>query len=67
MFNYYLQYVIEFCQEFDPTETLMMIANDPDKRLAIFSAPDTNVPLSYVLDDLWVKLGFLPIENESLG
>ena len=28
IFNYYLQCIIEFSQQFDPTETLMIIAND---------------------------------------
>lgn len=67
LFNYYLQCIIEFCQQFDPTETLMIIANDPVRREFIHSAPDTPVPLSYIITDLWPKLGFLPIDPENPG
>lgn len=67
IFNYYLQCIIEFSQQFDPTETLMIIANDPERRDFINSAPDTLVPLSYITTDLWPKLGFLPIDPENPG
>ena len=45
----------------------MIIAHDPVRRDHIHSAPDTLVPLSYIINDLWPKLGFLPIEPESPG
>ena len=45
----------------------MIIANDPIRRDFIHSAPETNVPLSYITDDLWPKLGFLPIDPENPG
>lgn len=32
LFNYYLACIIEFSQQFDPTDTLMQIANDPERR-----------------------------------
>lgn len=67
IFNYYLQCIIEFSQQFDPTETLMIIANDPERREFIHNAPDTLVPLSYITSDLWPKLGFLPIDPENPG
>jgi len=67
IFNYYLQCIIEFSQQFDPTETLMIIANDPERRECIHSAPDTQVPLSFITTDLWPKLGFLPIDPENPG
>ena len=67
IFNYYLQCIIEFSQQFDPTETLMIIANDPIRREFIHTAPDIPVPLSYIIDDLWPKLGFLPIDPENPG
>ena len=62
-----MQCIIEFSQQFDPTETLMIIANDPERREFIHSAPDTLVPLSYITTDLWPKLGFLPIDPENPG
>lgn len=40
LFNYYLELVIRFNQDFDPTETLMAIAKDPERIEAILSAPD---------------------------
>ena len=49
IFNYYLQCIIEFSQQFDPTETLMIIANDPIRREFIHTAPDTEVPLAYII------------------
>ena len=67
MFNYYLQCIIEFSQQFDPTETLMIIANDPERRDFIHLAPETLVPLSFITTDLWPKLGFLPIDPENPG
>lgn len=67
IFNYYLQCIIEFSQQFDPTETLMIIANDPVRREFIHSAPEEPVPLSYITTDLWPKLGFLPIDPENPG
>lgn len=67
IFNYYLQCIIEFSQQFDPTETLMIIANDPERREFIHAAPDSLVPLSYITTDLWPKLGFLPIDPENPG
>ncbi len=67
IFNYYLQCIIEFSQQFDPTETLMIIANDPERRMIIHSAPNALVPLSYITQDLWPKLGFLPIDPENPG
>ena len=67
IFNYYLQCIIEFSQQFDPTETLMIIANDQERRECIHGAPDTLVPLSYITTDLWPKLGFLPIDAENPG
>ena len=45
----------------------MIIANDPIRREFIHSAPETNVPLSYITTDLWPKLGFLPIDPENPG
>ena len=45
----------------------MIIANDGDRREFIHSAPETPVPLSYIINDLWPKLGFLPIEKENPG
>ena len=45
----------------------MIIANDPIRREFIHSAPETNVPLSYITLDLWPKLGFLPIDPENPG
>ena len=67
IFNYYLQCIIQFSQQFDPTETLMIIANDPIRREFIHTAPDIPVPLSYIINDLWPKLGFLPIDPENPG
>jgi hypothetical protein len=66
IFNHYLKCIIEFSQEFDPTETLMIIASDPDKRQLIHEAPDTPVTLSYIIDDLWPKLGFIDPENPGV-
>lgn len=45
----------------------MIIANDPVRREFIHSAPERNVPLSYIITDLWPKLGFLPIDPENPG
>lgn len=45
----------------------MIIANDPERRQVIHSAPDTNVHLSTIIWDLWPKLGFLPIDQENPG
>jgi hypothetical protein len=45
----------------------MIIANDPIRREFIHTAPDIPVPLSYIIDDLWPKLGFLPIDPENPG
>jgi len=65
IFNYYLHCIVEFSQQFDPTETLMIIAEDQERREFIHNSPDTLVPLSYITDDLWPKLGFLPIDPEN--
>ena len=67
IFNYYLACIVEFSKEFDPTETLLDVANDPERRDIIHAAPDEPVPLSYVLDDLWPKLGFLPVDPNNEG
>lgn len=67
LFNYYLQCIIEFSQQFDPTDTLMQIAGDDQKREWIHSAPEEPVNLQYILKDLWPKLGFLPIDPENPG
>ena len=45
----------------------MIIANDPIRREFIHTAPDIPVPLSYIINDLWPKLGFLPIDPENPG
>ena len=45
----------------------MIIANDPERREFIHNAPDELVPLSYIITDLWPKLGFLPIDAENPG
>ena len=45
----------------------MIIAHDPERREFIHEAPDTDVPLSYIINDLWPKLGFLPIDPENPG
>lgn len=62
-FNYYFQSVVQFSQEFDPTDTLMQIAEDPDRIKAIFDSPEEPVPLSYIVSELWPKIGFLPPPN----
>jgi len=67
LFNYYLQCIIEFSQQFDPTDTLMQIASDEEKREYIHAAPDKPVTLQFILKDLWPKLGFLPIDPENPG
>jgi len=59
--------IIEFSQSFNPTETLMLIANDPKRRIHIEKAPEKLVPISYIINDLWPKLGFLPIDPENPG
>lgn len=66
IFNHYLKCIIEFSQEFDPTETLMIIANDPEKRQFIEQTPDQDVPLDYIIQDLWPKLGFIDPENPGV-
>lgn len=45
----------------------MQIASDEEKRYCIHSAPNEPVTLDYILNDLWVKLGFLPIDPENPG
>ena len=45
----------------------MIIANDPIRREFIHTAPDIPVPLSYIINDLWPKLVFLPIDPENPG
>jgi len=45
----------------------MIIANDPERKQFIHEAPDGLVPLSYITQDLWPKLGFLPIDPENPG
>ena len=45
LFNYYLQCIIEFSQQFDPTDTLTQIAADEEKREYIHAAPDKPVTL----------------------
>ena len=45
----------------------MIIAQDIERREFIHEAPDSDVPLSYIIDDLWPKLGFLPIDQENPG
>lgn len=67
IFNFYLQCIIEFSQSFDPTETLLIIANDNERREFIHNASDELVTLDYILKDLWPKLGFLPIDPENPG
>ena len=67
LFNYYMQCIIEFSQSYDPTETLMIIANDDERREFIYQAPDQPVTLDYILTDLWPKLGFLPVDPENPG
>ena len=57
----------EFSQQFDPTDTLMQIASDEEKRAYIHAAPDKPVTLQHILKDLWPKLGFLPIDPENPG
>ena len=59
--------MIRFNQDFDPTETLMAIAKDPERIKAILAAPDQLVPLSYILEDLRPRIGFLPIDPENPG
>lgn len=67
LFNYYLELVIRFNQDFDPTETLMAIAKDGERIESILNAPDELVPLRYILEDLWPRIGFLPIDPENPG
>jgi len=45
----------------------MIIANDPVRRDFIHVAPNSPVPLAYIITDLWPKLGFLPIDQENPG
>ena len=45
LFEYYLFCVIEFSQEYDPTEALMDIATDDEKTMFIEQAPDEPVTL----------------------
>jgi len=45
----------------------MLIANDPKRRIHIEKAPEKLVPISYIINDLWPKLGFLPIDPENPG
>jgi len=45
----------------------MIIANDGERREFIHSAPEKPVPLSYIINDLWPKLGFLPIDPKNPG
>ena len=45
----------------------MIIAHDPERREFIHEAPDSEVPLTYIINDLWPKLGFLPIDPENPG
>lgn len=44
----------------------MIIANDPEKKQVIYSAPDTPVTLNYIISDLWPKLGFIDPENPGV-
>lgn len=40
IFEQYISEVIMFSQEFDPTDHLMVMAQDPDKFETILSVPD---------------------------
>ena len=44
----------------------MIIANDPEKRQVIHSAPDEPVQLQYIIHELWPKLGFIDPENPGV-
>ena len=45
----------------------MVIVNDSDKRKYIDIAPDELVPLKYIIEELWPKLGFLPLDAKNPG
>ena len=66
IFNHYLKCIIEFSQEFDPTETLMIIASDMEKRQLIHETPDAPVSLQFIIEELWPKLGFIDPENPGV-
>jgi len=65
IFEQYINEVIMFSQEFDPTDHLMVMAQDPDKFETILSVPDQPVPLDFVLNQFWPRLGLLPMEPDN--
>ena len=65
IFEHYITQVIHFSNEFDPTDYLMAMAHDPDKFETILQAPDAPVPLDFVLNSFWPRLGLLPMEPED--
>ena len=60
-----------FCIQFKQTQafkdTLNIIHNSYKRCEDIRSAPDTLVPMSYLTDNLWQKLGFLPFDPQNPG
>ena len=43
----------------------MAIWTDKKRIKAIKAAPDRLVPLFYVVEDLWPRIGFLPVDAEN--
>lgn len=63
-FDKYFAKITKFSQEFDPTDTLMAIKNDPSRLQHILNIKDrTPVPLQDVLDNLLPNLGLLSTDS----
>lgn len=61
-----MQCIVDFSQQFDPSEILIEIANNPVQRKFIQDAPDL-VSLDFILNVLWPQLDLLPLDPENPG
>jgi len=66
MFAQYLRRINSFGYTYSPQATFLGIADDPKSLQAIHLAPNS-APLSYIIEELWPALDFLPFDQEWEG
>ena len=65
MFDSHVNVLIKFARKFDSTLYLKVI-NDHEHQETLKTIPTGRQSISYIINDLWPKLGFLPIDPNNM-
>ena len=63
-YNHYV-YISNFSKQFDPSDHITKISENQEYCTALRSLSNQKRNMNYVMNELWPKLGFLPVDARN--